>query len=334
MKRNLFDDYRDRMSNVALPETARARIDQAIQDERASEASEVSGASTASIPLRQSRPPRRPIRRFAVAAACVVAVVLGGILLAPTAEHLIGVEENSFTLTAYAYGTDFDGPDNIKLALGDFASWGGFYSFDESDWKDSDPYENDFIHDTGMKKGYICSTYFDLACEGTGIEKLTYELEGDGVYFNFDPARDTSTAPEDFSHNSFSVEPGDLKDPGKGYIYIVANVSVDEDLAEPTAVVDQYLKRIDANRHEPLPQAEQDAYNEAHSQLEVLVQTKAAEAIGNATLAITATYSNGTTETHSYRIAPVDDFAERYQDYVDGGRKEDRASFFVIEQLD
>ena len=52
MKRNLFDDYRDRMSNVALPETARARIDQAIQDERASEASEVSGASTASIPLR------------------------------------------------------------------------------------------------------------------------------------------------------------------------------------------------------------------------------------------------------------------------------------------
>lgn len=328
MKRNLIDDYRDRMNSVDLPESARTHIEQAICDERASRESDASAQQP------QSRPSRKPAWHFAVAAACIAVVVLGGVLFAPATEHLIGTKENSFTLTAYAYGTDFEESDNIKLALGDFASWGGWYSFDESDWGDFDPYENDFIHDTGMEKGYVCSIYFDLACEGAGIEKLTYELEGDGVYFDFDPARDTSTAPEDFTRTSFSVEPGDLKDPGKGFIYIVANVAVDEDLAEPTAVLDECLKSADANPGAEWPQSERDAFSEAQRQLEVPVHTKAAEMIGNATLTITAAYSNGTTETHVYRIAPVDDFAERYQDYVDGDRKGDRASFFVIEQLD
>lgn len=338
MNPNPLDEYREHMHGIELPDTARARIDQAIRDERVA----VSHASAAAESLPRKRTPG-PVWRFAVAAACVAIVALGGIALAPTADRLLDNEENAFALSAYASGISTEGTDNLRLAFGNFAHWGGWQTFDESQWGDSSPYENDFIHDTGMEKGYICSTYFDLACEGSHIASLTYELEGQGVYFNFDPARDDSTPPEDFTRYSFTVGAGDLADPGKGYIYIVANVPAVGELAEPTAVIDEHLDRMDAyleanpdaNPNDRFTREETDAYDQAMSEASVLVHTEAAEMVADATITITATFDDGTTETHAYRILPVDDFAQRYREYeaVRTGSREDPSSFFAIEQL-
>lgn len=331
-----FDDYRKRLNEIELPDTARTHIDQAIRDER---------TAASRRPATESMPKRtiRPLWRFAVATACVAIVALGGLALAPAADRLFADKGNTFALTAYASGTSAEGADNLRIAFGNFAHWGGWQTFDESQRGQASPYENDFIHDTGMEKGYICSTYFDLTCNGSHIASLTYELQGQGVYFSFDPARNESTPPSDFTRNRFTVGPDDLADPNKGYIYIVANVPAEGELAEPTSLIDERLKRAESyreanpgsNPNEQLTQAEIDAYNQAMSQASVLVHTKAAEMVADATIAITATFDDGTTETHTYRILPVDDFAKRYQAYeaARSGPREDPSSFFIIEQL-
>ena len=76
-----------------------------------------------------------------------------------------------------------------------------------------------------------------------------------------------------------------------------------------------------------------DAYSEAMDQLGVLVQTKAAEMVGESVLTITATFYDGTTESHRYRIAPVENFEERYREILDDPRSGERSSLFTIEQL-
>lgn len=339
MNPNPFDDYRNRMSQVELPDNARSHIEHVLRNERAA----VANAIPCDMP--KKRTAARPAWRFAATAAFVLIVALGGLIAAPYANQLFGNKENSFALSAYASGISTEGTDNIRLAFGNFASWGGWQTFDESQWEEFDPYENDFIHDTGMDKGYICSAYFDLACEGSHIASLTYELEGQGVYFNFDPARDQSTPPDDFTRNRFTVGPHDLANPDKGYIYIVANVPAEGELAEPTAVIDEHLNRINeslktnpnADPQKQFSQEEEDAYTQAMSQVSVLVHTKAAEMIAGATITITATFDDGSTETHVYRILPVDDFADRYREYeyetMHKGPRENPSSFFVIEQV-
>lgn len=339
MKRTFIDDYREHINRVELSPDARERIGQAIRAER-----ETTSGSQATAPTRKrSLAGSKPSRRWVATAACVAALAIGGFLLAPTIERALDGGEHTFALAAYASGTAADASSTVKLALGNFAQWGGWFTFDEADWKDASPYENGFIHDTGVDKGYVCSAYFDLSCEGTGIASLTYELEGD-PYFNFDPARDESTPPKDFSRHRFTIEPGDLKNPDKGFIYIVANVPAEGALEEPTAVMDAYLRRIDDNidtlRDDPnarpddlFTQDELDAYREARDQTEILVHTKAAEMIASSTLTVTATFDDGSKESHEYRIAPVVDFAERYQERVADGRQSDPSGLFTIEQL-
>lgn len=335
MNRNLFDDYRKHMNEVELPDSARENLNWAILEERSACSQSSAAHST------RKRLPARPAWRIAAAAACIGVIVFGCLFFTPAVDRMLGGNEKSFALTAYASGIATESAGNVKLALGNFASWGGWYSFDELAWEDASPYENDFIHDTGMEKGYICSIYFDLACEGSGIASLTYELEGEGVYFNFDPARDWSTPPEDFTRYRFTVGPDDLKNADKGFVYIVANVPVEGDLVEPAAVLDEHLERMDEalaenpdeNPNERFTQDEMDAYSEAMNQLGVLVQTKAAEMVGESVLTITATFYDGTAESHRYRIAPVEDIEERYQKLMDDSRLEDRTSLFTIEQL-
>ena len=339
MKRTLFDDYREHINRMELSPEARARIDQAIHAERVP----ADGAQAAGPTRKRSTTGFKPARRWAAAAACIAAVTLGGFLLAPTIERAVIGGERTFALAAYASGTAADETGTLKFALGNFAQWGGSFSFDEADWGDANPYQGGFIHDTGVDKGYICSAYFDLSCEGEGIESLTYELEGD-PYFNFDPAREESTPPKDFSRHRFTMEPGDLKNPAKGFVYIVANVPAKGELEELTAVIDEHLRRIDDNidklKNDPnakpddlFTQDELDAYREARDQTEVLVHTEAARMIAASNLTITATFDDGSKESHEYRIAPVVDFAERYRGIVETGHQSDPSSLFTIEQL-
>lgn len=52
------------------------------------------------------------------------------------------------------------------------------------------------------------------------------------------------------------------------------------------------------------------------SQLEYLSEKQCAQVLSETTLVMTVTFDDGTTQTKSYVIAPVDDFDEQYSEYA------------------
>lgn len=321
-------DYRAAMKRIELPERTRDAVRGSWRDVREGAVAEATartvgrGGAGAAAHRRPARAPRR--RGLRLAAGFAAAAVLAVLALA-----VLPFTGRSFALSAYASGSPLEMQGDIVTVLDDFASWGGWFSFDESDWgEDADPYEDGFIVDTGMDAGYICAFNFNLDCQGEGIERLAYELDGEGVYFRFDPARGESVAPEDFSPWSFSAKPGELSDSAHGYVYLVANVpmSATPKLADLSGA----LSSLDAVR-------DADAWSATSRDIDAIVRTRAAAMLGESTLAVTATFVDGSTERHVYRIAPVDDFEVRYREMrsnLEEGAQESMGGLFTIELLE
>lgn len=173
-----------------------------------------------------------------------------------------------------------------------------------------DPNNADNAPDSGQR--YLSVAHlFDLSCTGTNVASLTYTVEGDRVLF-YTNAR----MPE------FSYQEGD--DPYTEDRTTSFTVNYDEQNANKTEIwhalrvsfplEGEVAELYDATTGEFYGDRRKWDVN-MHENLNALLIRKYADMIAQARLKVTATYDDGTTETKTYVITPVDNLEETLRAY-------------------
>lgn len=313
MKSNVMNDYVRQMQAIGNDEASRTRIETAIAMERARNEHAVARPTAGRVRERPRRTKRVAARAVAVAACCI-ALTVGVTIAASNAlrsddgsDNSPAASSNTFALVAYADGENLG---NGKVALTPDSSAGSSFSMSEGE-----SYNEDGSVDETSPYIYASLT-IDLACSGENISNITYAVDGDATF-----RHTTSPVPgeppiEEQLGASFSVD-GDLqmKEGAHPWYYLEINVPYSDE-----------LKDLDAQL-ETGTDAAWDAYRLESMRL-------VADAIAQRTLTVTATFADGSTTTHTYRIAPVDDFegaVARNDGRWDSG--EPWEPIFTIEQL-
>lgn len=290
MTRNLMDDYVSIMKSVGSDDTSHERIKRAVDRERARSASAPAAASARTAVSERTasasgRAPRRALRIAAVA-ACTALLVLGAGIALP---RLMGrgapvtpvAGMQGFVLAAYADGNPVDDGKNAVVTSTDiFKSSGG--------WSEGD---ND-IFETAYT--------IDPSVLGNDVVSVEYRSTNENVLL--EGMRDRR-----------KVLPGES--PGTEYLSSIT-------VGGPNATLPDLYQldlRVAIPATDAIKEAD-EAYNELGNagiydeelsdRLGLEVQRACAEELASGTLEITATFADGSTQTHVYRIAPVENFEE------------------------
>ena len=208
----------------------------------------------------------RRIKAFAMAACLILLVGVGTTALALNAPTGLdaGAKENSVTLCT----------EHFEGGGGHSGPW--YNPADDTFWS----YE---------WAGY--KYHFPLYCTGDNIESITYEIEGDRAYFEI---IDTTVTAEQHSNGAHT------------YNY-PKSVTFDYDHQE--SIDDERIVEIYIGF--PLSESGLDAYRrlrseghsaEASDQLKTAIEQGAAQELSGTILRLTATFTDGSTQTKSYLI--------------------------------
>lgn len=317
MKRtNDGSGYRALMDDVEMPEHLKARIMSEVRKSRATKPHhEVHRRSMGSIP-------RRSFVGGAIIAGCSLA--LGGtavfaLLAKPDPNPPASSSGNSFALLAYAdENPERESGQTVTLSLDDFG-YDSAYKVWRSD-PEIDPNNADNAPDSGQR--YLSVTYqFNLSCTGTNIASLTYTVEGDRVLF-FTLARDTGSTYQEgdnpFEQDraaSFTID-YDEQHPSEVEVWrgLRASFPLEGEVADMYDVV-----------QEEFYSGSRDVDYDRQDRLHALLTRIYADTVSRARLYLTATFEDGSTETKTYVIAPVDDLEETMCAYYDAARARSRA---------
>lgn len=289
MTRNLMDDYVSIMKSVGSDDASHERIKRAVDRERARSASAPATSGRTAVSARSmsaSGRARHRGLRIAAAAACTALLALGGAIALP---RLIGRDApatpvpsmQGFVLAAYADGSAVDGGKNAVVASTDiFKSSGG--------WSEGD----DDIFETAYT--------IDPSVLGNDVVSVEYRSTNENVLL--EGMRDRR-----------KVLPGES--PGTEYLSSIT-------VGGPNATLPDLYQldlRVAIPATDAIKEAD-EAYNELGNagiydeelsdRLSLEVQRACAEELASGTLEITATFADGSTQTHVYRIAPVENFEE------------------------
>lgn len=290
MTRSLMDDYVSIMKSVGSDDASHERIKRAVDRERARSASAPAAASartavSARTASASGRAPRRALRIAAVA-ACTALLVLGAGIALPRltgggspAAPVAGMQ--GFVLAAYADGNPVDGGQNTVVTSTDiFKNSGGWSE------GDNDVYETAYTIDPSILGNDVVSVEYRSTNENVVLEGM----------------RDRR-----------KVLPGESA--GTEYLSSITvggpNATLPDlyqlDLRVSVPATDT-IKEADEAYNEL---ADADIYDEDLSdRLSLEVQRSCAEELASGTLEITATFADGSTQTHVYRIVPVENFEE------------------------
>lgn len=289
MAQNLMDDYVRTMKSVGSDDASFTRIQRAVARERARNASVPAASGRTDMSARtasaSASAPRRGLRIAAVA-ACTALLALGtGIALprlmgrgAPVTP-VAGMQ--GFVLAAYADGSAVEGGENTVMTSTDiFKSSGG--------WSEGD----DDIFETAYT--------IDPSVLGNDVVSVEYRSTNKNVVL--EGMRDRR-----------KVLPGES--PGTEYLSSIT-------VGGPNATLPDLYQldlRVAIPATDAIKEAD-EAYNklgnagiydeELSDRLSLEVQRACAEELASGTLEITATFADGSTQTHVYRIAPVENFEE------------------------
>lgn len=208
----------------------------------------------------------------------------------------------------------------------------------------------------------------NLTCVGEGIESVTYAIDGEDVSFDlmemktledgtFMPS--TYAPSREFTLDYANQQPENLRRSIKVDLRtpeerdwlarlddVLARREAATDPAELEALNNEIIElqnerndRINGE-FDALPQGG-DARHAAIDDLYFEASCEAAQKIGQATLSATATFTDGTTLTRKYRIAPVENFEQVFADRMAANREQGRpdddsrltASLFEITEL-
>ena len=283
------------------------RAARAVRDERVAQAAAGGAARTAASPAAQaavgtrSRRPvshpltRRGLIRLAVGAAGVGAVFAIGSVYRRGGD-VVGAAKDGFALRAYANGLPQGDGSSVLAGLGS----GGSVSEGEDGW-------------------WMVACDMDLSCTGDGIRRLTFELLDGYADDEAGGARQRALAFVQESHQDVG--------PGEDVPYCQnTQFSVDYDEQGRDELLPYYLTRkivawfpatdeitsLSDETREMDPGAELDA--KWHRLMALCVQ-EFATMLAQSRLRVTAELSDGTTQAHTYVVAPVDDFVARYEDF-------------------
>lgn len=290
MTRNLMDDYVSIMKSVGSDDASHERIKRAVDRERARSASAPAAASartavSARTASASGRAPRRALRIAAVA-ACTALLVLGAGIALPRltgggspAAPVAGMQ--GFVLAAYADGNPVDGGQNTVVTSTDiFKNSGGWSE------GDNDVYETAYTIDPSILGNDVVSVEYRSTNENVVLEGMRDRrkvLPGE------------SAGTECLSSITVGGPNATLPD-----IHQL-------DLRVTTPETDAIKKADETDRELSYASVYDEEASGRHS---YEVERACAEELASGTLEITATFADGSTQTHVYRIAPVEDFEQ------------------------
>lgn len=289
MTQNLMDDYVRTMKSVGSDDASLTRIQRAVARERARSASAPAASGRTDMSARTaSASAPAPCRglRIAAVAACTALLALGGAFALP---RLMGrgapvtpvAGMQGFVLAAYADGSAVeDGENTVMTSTDIFKNSGGWSE------GDNDVYETAYTIDPSILGNDVVSVEYRSTNENVVLEGM----------------RDRR-----------KVLPGESA--GTEYLSSITvggpNATLPDlyqlDLRVSVPATDT-IKEADEAYNEL---ADADIYDEDLSdRLSLEVQRSCAEELASGTLEITATFADGSTQTHVYRIVPVENFEE------------------------
>ena len=284
-----MDDYVRTMKSVGSDDASLTRIQRAVARERARSASAPAASGRTDMSARTaSASAPAPCRglRIAAVAACTALLALGGAFALP---RLMGrgapvtpvAGMQGFVLAAYADDSAVeDGENTVMTSTDIFKNSGGWSE------GDNDVYETAYTIDPSILGNDVVSVEYRSTNENVVLEGM----------------RDRR-----------KVLPGES--PGTEYLSSITvggpNATLPDlyqlDLRVAIPATDA-IKEADEAYNEL---ADADIYDEDLSdRLSLEVQRSCAEELASGTLEITATFADGSTQTHVYRIAPVENFEE------------------------
>ena len=284
-----MDDYVRTMKSVGSDDASLTRIQRAVARERARSASvpAASGRTDMSARTASASAPA-PCRglRIAAVAACTALLALGGAFALP---RLMGrgapvtpvAGMQGFVLAAYADGSAIeDGENTVMTSTDIFKNSGGWSE------GDNDVYETAYTIDPSILGNDVVSVEYRSTNENVVLEGM----------------RDRR-----------KVLPGESA--GTEYLSSIT-------VGGPNATLPDLYQldlRVSVPATDTIKEAD-EAYNELGNagiydeelsdRLGLEVQRACAEELASGTLEITATFADRSTQTHVYRIAPVEDFEQ------------------------
>ena len=284
-----MDDYVRTMKSVGSDDASLTRIQRAVARERARSASAPAASGRTDMSARTaSASAPAPCRglRIAAVAACTALLALGGAFALP---RLMGrgapvtpvAGMQGFVLAAYADGSAVeDGENTVMTSTDIFKNSGGWSE------GDNDVFETAYTIDPSVLGNDVVSVEYRSTNENVLLEGM----------------RDRR-----------KVLPGES--PGTEYLSSIT-------VGGPNATLPDLYQldlRVAIPATDAIKEAD-EAYNELRNagiydeelsdRLGLEVQRACAEELASGTLEITATFADGSTQTHVYRIAPVENFEE------------------------
>ena len=284
-----MDDYVRTMKSVGSDDASLTRIQRAVARERARSASAPAASGRTDMSARTaSASAPAPCRglRIAAVAACTALLALGGAFALP---RLMGrgapvtpvAGMQGFVLAAYADGSAVeDGENTVMTSTDVFKNSGGWSE------GDNDVYETAYTIDPSILGNDVVSVEYRSTNENVVLEGM----------------RDRR-----------KVLPGESA--GTEYLSSIT-------VGGPNATLSDLYQldlRVSVPATDTIKEAD-EAYNELGNagiydeelsdRLGLEVQRACAEELASGTLEITATFADRSTQTHVYRIAPVEDFEQ------------------------
>lgn len=295
MNKQTFDRFRARARAVRLPDDVSDRVLLAPQAEK-------------DLPRRRSLTRRAAVGAGLGVLGAAAALLAASVVLRPDERDPAAPAGNWFALRAYAEGLEQG--EGVVLAQRSI-SLAGSISGTEDDW-------------------LYTAHSIDLSCEGSGIDQITYAIEGDYVREEGQPPMDRSEKAvwlgALYSHPD-QVSEGEAY-PSDNGTPTSFTVSYDGQAAEADSFNRQVWTCFPSDDEivacSPWVMREQgDSFDDelasmrlmAHWRL--LLERRSAELLAQTTLVMTVTFTDGSEQTKRYAIAPREDFDEVYQAYLD-----------------
>lgn len=315
MSQTLMDDYVRTMKRVGDDNASRERITRAVARERARHAPAfiVAPARTA----RASGQTRRRLSRIAAVAACTALLALGGAIALP---HLMGrgapaipvAGMQGFVLAAYADGSPLDGAGNMVVTSTDIFKSSG-------SWSEGD--------------GGIYTTTYTIDPSVLGNDVVSVEYRSTNGNVTLEGMRDRGKVP-----------PGETT--GTACLPSITVGGPNATLPD----LDQLDLRVTTTATDAIKEADEadsklsyaGIYDEETSdRLSLEVERACAEALASGTIEVTATFSDGSTQTHAYRIVPVENFEELWwrnraafhASFEDGAADYEPEQLYMLQQI-
>lgn len=347
----ILDEYSDLMSEIDLPQSVKAAVMDETRaaeaqsdpsrrrDAHAASAARKSAASHRAGPTWHPLPHRMRNRWIGIAACLVLAMGVGAIALTagqlatqePNGEQEDTVdgavppstlpEGNFFTLTAYADEASQPAEAGTTVELD--ASGIRPVSYNNA-WTDPETGEQaDWREFAGMKAGMNASV------TGNNVETITYSIEGEDAYLETITDIDPVELPREEWKPGEPIGWSSELTRAKSFTLAYDDVALENNvqLGDVPTILSIYLKvpvPDDVLRNWDIvlnakgtdsADEEYDAAQNAHYAYETSLGIAGSDVLATCKLTLTATFTDGSTQTKTYGIGLVPDYQQRIADY-------------------